>query len=549
MIKFTLLFCVAVLLVACGGSSSNESKSDTTLPSPGPSTVSITPPPTGATPSSTTVGVSIPAPSTTVPSAVPGGTVAAGICWTTSQATVVQDCPVVNTQGLRLTIASNSWTFSGLPQSVVVAGGTLTAVPNATSPLGAGTVTLLVGADGVLSVTAGELTGNTGYILNGALSFANAPIAQIIDKNAYVERFFGWGSPNSIVPTAASATTNCVGTAANPQSYTSVGSFKVYEGDCVAAYTLASAEWAKLLSSNGAFRVDKIEQLFHGQFKDSFDFIFFVIDQNGIPPGFQYYGRYATAGTRYPSRTRRYLGNMILPFASSSTSGTIANLPTLHEIAHEWGNLGLVPNAADFAHWGFSSVGGQLGGFSDGTLVQVNGTQWQAKGPGNTCLANATMSELSQCQPRTSFGTFANGGNSIPYSKLELFSMGLIPAAQVPDVRVALDGAWVDAAKGIFSASNWQTLTASSIAAGAGARIAPNATGQRHFRIATVVLTPNQILDATTLAALNQFATEFSADGVPPSNGSGGVVYLQNFHTATNRLATLRAGGLVAEKR
>jgi hypothetical protein len=329
--------------------------------------------------------------------------------------------------------------------------------------------------------------------------------------------------------------TDCSVQMGNVQNPTTIGAVKVYAGNCVASITVPASDWSTIINGNGFFNTQPFEQLFYASFKDSFDFIVFVMDVTGQPPNFRYFGWYTSAGTRYPTRTRRNIGNMVLStIIDPGFLNPIKGGPVLHEFAHEWANSGLIPSPSDSSHWGFSSVGGQLGGFRNGTLTQLTGNQWQAKGPGT----------------RSSFGTAANGGNSIAYSELELFAMGLIPSSSVPDVRVALDGSWINPAAGIFSATNWQTISASSILAANPARIPADATGQKHFKIATVVLTPKTVLDPATLIELNDTLTGFSTDGIPAYGvGPGGSISLHNFYTATKGLATMRAGGLSLEAR
>lgn len=247
---------------------------------------------------------------------------------------------------------------------------------------------------------------------------------------------------------------------------------------------------------------------------------------------------------------------MVLPNITSPQGflNPIKGGPVLHEFMHEWANLGLIPSVADSAHWGFSSAGGQLGGFQDGTLTLLNTNQWQAKGPGANCTPVAASAGpfpfncSSTFYPGT-FGTFANRGNSVSYSLLELFAMGLIPNTSVPDIRVALGASWQDPSNGIFSATGWQTVSAASILAANPTRIPADASGQKHFKVATIVLTPKASLDAASLTELNETLTGFSADGVPPYGLSNGSVFVHNFYTATKGLATMRAGGLSLQTR
>lgn len=352
-------------------------------------------------------------------------------------------------------------------------------------------------------------------------------------------------TPYPISPSAAPATT-CDINGGSAQAYTAVGEFKVYRGDCVMSLSLSSAEWSTLLSSpGGRFDKQKYDQLFASRFKDAFDFVVFALDTPAVPAGFGYVGYYSTANNRYPVRKARLLGTMVL--ANVRGQNPIKGGPMLHEFMHEWGNLGLLPSPGDSSHWGFSSAGGQLGGFQNGTLVQLSADTWRATGPATTCLPDATAQALARCQPPSSFGTFANGGNRIAYSQLELFSMGLVEASTVPATRVAKDGQWIDAANGIFKATNWDTFSAEQVFANAAGKIPASAGGQKHFRMATVVLTPNNVLDADLLIDLNSTLAGFTGDSVPSYGVVEGLLFNQNFYTATKGLATMRAGKLLSE--
>ena len=90
--------------------------------------------------------------------------------------------------------------------------------------------------------------------------------------------------------------------------------------------------------------------------------------------------------------------------------------------------------AGSIPHWGVSSVNGQLGGFALSSLEEL--------GEG-----------LYQANP---FGTFANGGNRLPYSSLELYLMGMIPEEEVEDI-VSFSG--LSATNGQFFDSNQWSAT------------------------------------------------------------------------------------------
>ena len=120
---------------------------------------------------------------------------------------------------------------------------------------------------------------------------------------------------------------------------------------------------------------------------------------------------------------------------------------------HAWANYA-IPTVDDF-HWGFSSGNGQLGGGDLENLVSLGENRYSAG----------------------EFGTNANGGNSLPYSPLELYFAGLIPAGEVPDTWFARDGRWTgerdESDNRIFSASDIERWSIERIVEEHGARI-PN---------------------------------------------------------------------------
>ena len=142
----------------------------------------------------------------------------------------------------------------------------------------------------------------------------------------------------------------------------------------------------------------------------------------------------------YGDRKRGKLKSFIhFPFRNGLTRG-----PGLHEIMHIWANF--VVDTGSGSHWGFSSANGQLGGYDIADLVARGNNQYTAGW----------------------FGSIANGGNSVPYSPIELYLAGWLEAKEVPPLIVAQDAHWVvedgvyqQDANGnyIFHASGFKTFT------------------------------------------------------------------------------------------
>ena len=206
--------------------------------------------------------------------------------------------------------------------------------------------------------------------------------------------------------------------------------------------------------------------------------------------------------------------------------------PSLHEIMHSWANYTIPTAVGVGVHWGFSSANGQLGGFDRANLVDHGGGQYSAGG----------------------FGLVGNGGNTVPYSPIELYFAGLIPPSEVPDLWVAEDGTglkdasgnwvWVyDDADQIFTASKVSTWSIERIVAEHGARVPDSRQSQKHFRAALILaVDPLHPQRQSTLDDLSEAVQVFTHAGEDDS-------YLFNFWEATGGRATLTMDGLSAYRR
>ena len=146
----------------------------------------------------------------------------------------------------------------------------------------------------------------------------------------------------------------------------------------------------------------------------------------------------------------------------------LARGPSLHELMHMWANYG-VQTSYD-VHWGFSSAAGQLGGFRQEDLVDLGDGLWTAG----------------------SFGTYANGGNGLPYSPWELYLGGFIGPEDVPDLWVAAEGHWTgertEAGHRIFEAAEHSTLTVEAFVETHGPREPDHVEAPKELRGAVIVL-------------------------------------------------------------
>jgi hypothetical protein len=227
-----------------------------------------------------------------------------------------------------------------------------------------------------------------------------------------------------------------------------------------------AAQWNNIV--NGNVPVEKLLKTFYKGWQDKYDFVFFIVNQTNSYQT-QYYSKvnYSTPqkgspAFKYADTTLSFLrGVMVFP-----NRWQIAFGATLHEFAHNWANSILptwavvdprtstvvpvgnqqfitVLDAAGKAikskyyknqdgsfrdsvvynsnasHWGISTVNGQLGGFSEANLVYNAATQTYSV--------------------KKSFGWNNTGGNSMPYSFLELYLMGFATKEELTNIQTFED--------------------------------------------------------------------------------------------------------------
>ena len=194
----------------------------------------------------------------------------------------------------------------------------------------------------------------------------------------------------------------------------------------------------------------------------------------------------------------------------------IHNGTLLHEIMHRWGNYIVSP----WSHWGFSTSGGYL--------LCTNITNMIDYGDGKFSYESISPSQ---------------------YSPLELYLAGFIPAEEVPDWRVAEDGAWLRDEQGriieddngyrMFTASGFKSYTIEDIIAAYGPRVPDHSQAQKDFR-AAVILLVSEDYPATQeiLERVSNAVSWFSYAGEDESDPRS------NFYEATGGRGTITMGGL-----
>lgn len=280
---------------------------------------------------------------------------------------------------------------------------------------------------------------------------------------------------------------------------------------------------------------------FYEHFDDAYDFVYVFTD--GPVMGATTAARFtpvrrpaipgtgltrAVMNTMYPASATRLRGAIGVNFSA------VGNGPTLHETLHYWSmflnasfGFGRDRDQGFGAHWGVASVNGQHGGFDLSTL---------------RCNAPAGA-QPPMCTPdpdgitRITVGTFgpnANGGDSRPYAPVELYLMGLVPAAEAGGPFLVLDGAHFvsnDATtrRMTFEITGAHSVSMDDIVRAHGVR-APATMEERTFRAAFVVFSTAPV-SVQRMDALERWAAIMGNDMAHPA--------LYSFERATGGRATM----------
>nr|WP_299173093.1 hypothetical protein [uncultured Allomuricauda sp.] len=303
----------------------------------------------------------------------------------------------------------------------------------------------------------------------------------------------------------------------NPDTLVLESGFTIDEEYQFTNLILSEDDYNKFLEDEGDMRMVSNKVFEH--FNDDFDFII-ILNVEESQPNNLYYGLSTPAQNDIEGLGRNIWDNSA-SFGSSGNLKTVIHMPRveyirngpfLHEIQHYWSNHGLIPTTVG-GHWGYSSAGGQLGGFDE--IEDLGGNTYRGSVDGDV-----------------GFGTVANGGNSVPYSNLELYAMGLIGPDELESVVVA-ENPSSTADFGVFTADGITTYSAADIIADNGPRVPSHENAQTTFNALVVVISTGTV-PQEKWDTLNSNLENFAKQGDP--DASWGSLY--NFWKATSGKAT-----------
>ncbi len=318
-------------------------------------------------------------------------------------------------------------------------------------------------------------------------------------------------------------------------TYDTIHDIELHSNNRVSSLLMSANEYDEWVNNDGFtntnLRTGLVRDIYQ-RFDDDYDFIILLLNEPSIPENLSYYGRLIGV-----SNSIEGIGLSSYDFSSEyGSSGKLKALiqmtgleylkygPALHELAHQWANFALPThsvsstgtNLTSFlfgSHWGFTggNTKGQLGGFVQSSLVDNGQNSYSVD----------------------EFGTFANGGNGVPYNDLELYLMGMLPIAEVADFDMFANITALDIVSPTFnfSAEDRTTFTPESLEELLGQREPSFEDSQKDFKILAIVLTDHP-LSEEEWTKVDDTVEWFSNPG---DDGT----YLYNFWEATRGIGTV----------
>ena len=302
--------------------------------------------------------------------------------------------------------------------------------------------------------------------------------------------------------------------------------FVLEENRTLVNQVLSQADYNSFISGSGDLKL--VSQKVYEYFEDDFDFIIILSVEDTQPIGLDFAGRSELVQNQVQGLGFLGLGDEI--FNNSTNFGSeeklkniiymplteyIALGPFLHEIVHTWANKGFLPSTIP-GHWGYSSVGGQLGGFDE--LMDLGNNNYRGK-----------FNDVN------GFSTNSNGANKAVYGNLELYLMGLIGADELETIQVAVNPV-NGSALGEFSADNIQPYSAADLIDEHGPRVPSVENSQKDFKALTVVIS-TEAISQDKITQTNIDLENFSKNGNPSALWLNSDI--KNFWLATQGKASL----------
>ena len=322
---------------------------------------------------------------------------------------------------------------------------------------------------------------------------------------------------------------------------------EIHPNDRVMSIKMPTSEYNKWVNDQTTFSsssqdVKNVTNYIYNEFKDDFDFIFFVLKEGTKPSNYSYFGSTAIIkndikgigfnndvtvdNTADFGSAGRLKAAIYLPALNYIQSG-----PALHQMAAYYLNWGITVEIVNginplstistrgFWGWTGGNVKGQRGGFQQSTLVENQDGSFTVD----------------------SFGETANNGNSTMYTQLELYLMGMGPVTDIDQFDIFTDLTEVNYDQGTqkftFKANTRRTFTSANIQNEYnGARVPDHNAAQHDFNALVVVLTDTDLTQAEW-DTVDATADWFSHQGADSSG-------LFNFHEATNGVGSITFTGV-----
>jgi len=295
------------------------------------------------------------------------------------------------------------------------------------------------------------------------------------------------------------------------------------------------------LAGTGSGDLTGITQDFYKVYGDDYDFIYLFAEVTGQADVSVIVRWDGTSGVGLPAMNDMSYGSparlkSVISFGTL-LNGTVYEVgPTLHETLHHWSMYLDSSFGFDTAsgHWGYGSANGLHGGFDSSSVVCRDNGQKPTGSPPACPLTsskrmNIRLAPFSPCCV----------ADIKPYSPIELYLMGLVPASQVQPLWVMdnenYDGPVTsDAGTGNivamdYDVASFHVVTIDDIIAKEGMR--PAAT-QTDFRGAFVLVTQTAAT-SVQMERYARWARRFSGEEVDPTTG------VMSFTAATGGRATM----------